>query len=229
MKIAIVVFPGSNCDRDISSAIKKISGYKPDYLWHKDKNFSNYDLIFLPGGFSYGDYLRCGAIGSNSPIMYEIKKRSLRGTKIIGICNGFQILTESKLLPGSLLQNINLKFICKKTFLKVKNNNTFFSKKYKLNEIIDVPIAHMEGRYYCSNKILKELENNEQIIFQYCNDNGDVNNINNPNGSIMNIAGIINSKGNVLGMMPHPERCSEENLGSENGIKFFRSIFESIN
>jgi len=138
MKVAIVVFPGSNCDRDIAWAIKKISGYKPDYLWHKEKNFRNYDLIILPGGFSYGDYLRCGAIGSHSPIMNEIKKRSQKGTKIIGICNGFQILTESKLLPGSLLQNENLKFICKKIFLKVKNNNTFFSKKYKLNEIRDV-------------------------------------------------------------------------------------------
>ena len=229
MKIAIVVFPGSNCDRDIAWAIKKISGYKSDYLWHKEKNFSNYDLIILPGGFSYGDYLRCGAIGSRSPIMNEIKKRSEKGIKIIGICNGFQILTESKLLPGSLLQNENLKFICKKIFLKVKNNNTFFSKKYKLNEIINVPIAHMEGRYYCSIETLKELENNKQIIFQYCNDNGNIKNTYNPNGSIMNIAGIVNLKGNVLGMMPHPERCSEELLGGENGIKFFRSIFESIN
>ena len=229
MKIAIVVFPGSNCDRDISWAIKNISGKKPDYLWHKEKNFTNYDLIILPGGFSYGDYLRCGAIGSHSPIMNEIKKRSQKGTKIIGICNGFQILTESKMLPGSLLKNENLKFICKKIFLKVKNNNTFFSKKYKLNEIINIPIAHMEGRYYCSKKTLKELENNGQIIFQYCNDNGSIKNNYNPNGSIMNIAGIINLKGNVLGMMPHPERCSEELLGGENGIKFFRSIFESIN
>ncbi len=161
--------------------------------------------------------------------MNEIKKRSQKGTKIIGICNGFQILTESKMLPGSLLKNENLKFICKKIFLKVKNNNTFFSKKYKLNEIINIPIAHMEGRYYCSKEALKELENNGQIIFQYCNDNGSVKNNYNPNGSIMNIAGIINLKGNVLGMMPHPERCSEELLGGENGIKFFRSIFESIN
>ena len=229
MKIAIVVFPGSNCDRDISWAIRNISGKKPDYLWHKEKNFTNYDLIILPGGFSYGDYLRCGAIGSQSPIMSEIKKRSKQGTKIIGICNGFQILTESKLLPGSLLQNKNLKFICKKIFLKIKNNNTFFSKKYKLNEIINVPVAHMEGRYYCNQETLKELKNNKQIIFQYCNDNGNTNDIYNPNGSIMNIAGIINLKGNVLGMMPHPERCSEEILGGENGIKFFRSIFESIN
>jgi len=213
MKVAIVVFPGSNCDRDIAWAIKKISGYKPDYLWHKEKNFRNYDLIILPGGFSYGDYLRCGAIGSHSPIMNEIKKRSQKGTKIIGICNGFQILTESKLLPGSLLQNENLKFICKKIFLKVKNNNTFFSKKYKLNEIINV----------------KELENNKQIIFQYCSNNGNIKDTDNPNGSTRNIAGIINLKGNVLGMMPHPERCSEELLGGENGINFFKSIFESIN
>ena len=229
MKVAIVVFPGSNCDRDISWAIKNICGKKPDYIWHNEKNFTNYDLIILPGGFSYGDYLRCGAIGSHSPIMKEIKKRSQNGTKIIGICNGFQILTESKMLPGSLLQNENLKFICKKIYLKVKNNNTFVSKKYKLNEIINVPIAHMEGRYYCSKETLKELENNNQIIFQYCNDNGNVKNNYNPNGSIMNIAGIVNLKGNVLGMMPHPERCSEELLGGENGIKFFKSIFESIN
>jgi phosphoribosylformylglycinamidine synthase len=161
--------------------------------------------------------------------MNEIKKRSQKGTKIIGICNGFQILTESKLLPGSLLQNENLKFICKKIFLKVKNNNTFFSKKYKLNEIINVPIAHMEGRYYCSKKTLKELENNKQIIFQYCSNNGNIKDTDNPNGSTRNIAGIINLKGNVLGMMPHPERCSEELLGGENGINFFKSIFESIN
>ena len=229
MKFGVIVFPGTWSDTDCFHAIYGECKQPVEYVWHKETDLSSYDCLILPGGFSYGDYLRCGAIGSHSPIMNEIKKRSQKGTKIIGICNGFQILTESKMLPGSLLKNENLKFICKKIYLKVKNNNTFVSKKYKLNEIINVPIAHMEGRYYCSKETLKELENNNQIIFQYCNDNGNVKNNYNPNGSIMNIAGIVNLKGNVLGMMPHPERCSEELLGGENGIKFFRSIFESIN
>ena len=229
MKVAVVVFPGSNCDRDIFSAIKKITGTKPSYLWHKEKNFSKFDLIVLPGGYSYGDYLRCGAMASHSPIMNEIKKRSKKGIPIIGICNGFQILTESKLLLGSLLQNINLKFVCNKAKIKVTNNQTIFTNKYKNNEVLKIPIAHMEGRFYCDKYTLKKLIDNEQIIFQYCDIKGNLKDANNPNGSILNIAGISNLSGNVLGMMPHPERCSEKILGGNSGIRFFESIFESFN
>ena len=195
MKALILSGYGINCEDETVNAFKTV-GIKGIIVHVNDlienpKKIKNFQILAIPGGFSYGDYLRCGAIGSHSPIMKEIKKRSQNGTKIIGICNGFQILTESKMLPGSLLQNENLKFICKKIFLKVKNNNTFFSKKYKLNEIINVPIAHMEGRYYCSKETLKELENNNQIIFQYCNDNGNVKNNYNPKSRITNISSPV--------------------------------------
>ena len=219
MKVAIVVFPGSNCDRDIAWAIKKISGYKPVYLWHKEKNFRNYDLIILPGGFSYGDYLRCGAIGSHSPIMKEIKKRSQNGTKIIGICNGFQILIESGLLPGALLNNKNIKFLSKTISLNVVNNKTSFTHLINKNDVLSMPIAHKQGNYFAGKDLIDELESDNQIAFKYKGKN--------PNGSVSNIAGILNKQKNVLGMMPHPERASDQLLGSNTGYKIFQSILES--
>ena len=202
MKIAIVVFPGSNCDRDMDVALKKF-GFKNQMVWHNDEKIPKSDLIVLPGGFSYGDYLRCGAIASTSPIMKDIVKKANDGVPVIGICNGFQILIECSLLDGALMRNNSLSFICKDIFIKSKNTNSIFTKNTK---IAKMPIAHNEGNYFVSSDQLKKIEDNDQIAFQYCDHNGNINDEANPNGSLKNIAGILNKKKNVLGMMPHPER-----------------------
>ena len=221
MKSHVIVFPGSNCDRDIAVAIKNISGHAPEMLWHKETSIHSSDLIVIPGGFSYGDYLRCGAIASTSPIMKDVVKKANDGVPILGICNGFQILIESSLLDGALMRNKSLSFICRDIFIKPKNTNSIFTK----NTIIaKMPIAHNEGNYFVSLDQLKEIKDNDQIAFQYCDQDGNISKEANPNGSLENIAGILNKQKNILGMMPHPERAAETILGCDDG----KSIFESI-
>jgi phosphoribosylformylglycinamidine synthase I len=218
MKFAVLVFPGSNCDVDMYHAVKDGLGEEVDYVWHHEADLAAYDGILLPGGFSYGDYLRPGAIARFAPVMNEVKKADEEGKLIVGICNGFQILLEAGLLPGAMRRNQSLKFHCFQTPLEVVNNQTPFTKEYQQREIISIPIAHGDGNYYCDEETLKELEANNQIVFRYKQ---------NPNGSIIDIAGITNKAGNVLGMMPHPERAVEELLGSSDGKRLFTSILST--
>lgn len=208
MKISIIIFPGSNCDQDIASSLFSITKKTPNLVWYKDSIPNNTNLIILPGGFSFGDYLRSGAIASASKIIKEVISFSKRGVPIIGICNGFQILTEANLLPGTLIINKNLKFICKEVFLKVINNNSIFSKAIK-DRVIKLPIAHKMGNYVISKNDLDKIKSNDQILFKYCSNNGDTNDKYNPNGSVENIAGIISHNKKILGMMPHPERYTK--------------------
>ena len=221
MKTHVVVFPGSNCDRDVAVAIGKIIGSLPKMVWHKDTSIDQSDLIVVPGGFSYGDYLRCGAMASTSPIMKSIIENADKGVPVLGICNGFQILIESGLLQGALMRNNSLSFICRDVIIKPTNSKTIFTNKSKISKM---PIAHNEGNFFASDDQIKKMEDNDQIAFQYCNENGDINDESNPNGSIKNIAGILNENKNVLGMMPHPERAAESIHGCEDG----KTIFESI-
>lgn len=216
MKFAVLVFPGSNCDLDMYHAIKDELGEEAEYVWHDATDLSAYDGVLVPGGFSYGDYLRCGAMANQSNVMKEVKKAAEAGKPVLGICNGFQILTEAGLLPGALLRNRDLKFICRTVELKVENNDTLFTNGYAANEVIHIPIAHGEGNYYCDDATLQSLKENNQIVFTY---NGE-----NPNGSLENIAGIVNERGNVLGMMPHPERAVSKVVGGADGLALFKSI-----
>ncbi|MDC3417487.1 phosphoribosylformylglycinamidine synthase subunit PurQ [Aquibacillus salsiterrae] len=215
MKFAVIVFPGSNCDRDMYHAAKDALGEEAELVWYQTANLEDYDAVLLPGGFSYGDYLRCGAIASTSHIVTEIKKHAEKGKPVLGVCNGFQILLESGLLPGAMLRNKNLKFMCHFENLVVQNNKTMFSSAFSEQEVIALPIAHGEGNYYCDEATLQQLKDNHQIVFTYEN---------NPNGSVHDIAGIVNKEGNVLGMMPHPERAVEDILGGADGLKLFKSI-----
>ena len=219
MKFAVIVFPGSNCDNDAYYVVEKHLGLSVDFVWHKDNNLDGYDCIIIPGGFSYGDYLRAGAVARFSNIMEEIKKASIKGKLIIGICNGFQILVESGLLPGALITNNSTSFISKNINLQVVNNESIFTSNYVKNETISMPIAHKQGNYYANSELLAQLKDNNQIAFKYTN---------NPNGSCDDIAGIFNDKKNILGMMPHPERASENILGSQDGIKIFESMISKI-
>ncbi len=228
MKFGIVVFPGSNCDGDCYNVVKDVLCQEVDYIWHKETAVTGYDALILPGGFSYGDYLRTGAIARFSPIMPAVIDFAHQGGLLLGICNGFQILLEAGLLPGVMLRNRSLKFICDKVYLKVKRNDTPFSNKLQPNEVINVPIAHGEGNYFCDAETLAELQGENRILFTYCNSNGQEENAFNPNGSVANIAGIINKQGNVLGMMPHPERCSEQILGGTDGYNIFASMLQSF-
>jgi phosphoribosylformylglycinamidine synthase len=228
VKVAVIVFPGSNCDHDAYIAFKKILKQPTDFVWHKETNLDPYDIIVLPGGFSYGDYLRCGAIARFSPVMKEVIEKANQGTKIIGICNGFQILTESGLLPGALTMNKDRQFICRDVYLKVENNQTVFTHLCGDNEVLTIPIAHSEGNYYCSDEELDQLKSNNQIVFRYSTYEGIITSEANPNGSIENIAGIINKKGNVLGMMPHPERNAEHLLGNADGNRVLSSLIDSF-
>ena len=227
MKFGVVIFPGSNCDKDIIFAIQNTIGQQVVELWHKDQDLQNCDVIFLPGGFSYGDYLRSGAIAKFSPIMKEVINFAENGGYLIGICNGFQILTESGLLPGALLHNTNNKFICKNVYLKVNNHNSLITNKYN-GQAIKIPIAHGEGRFFADDITLQELEKNNQIIFKYCDKNGNISDDSNPNGSLANIAGICNKNKNVFGMMPHPERAADPLLSNIDGINLFKSIINYI-
>ena len=224
--ISIIIFPGSNCDRDLMIAVEKNLGIKPDLIWHQTRNIKKTDLIFLPGGFSYGDYLRAGIIATKSPAISEVIRLSKKGIPVVGICNGFQILTECNLLEGALLKNSSQLFKCEDVFLKVISKNKFTSG-YKKNEVISFPIAHSQGNYFVDDQKLKELEDNEQIIFKYTSKEGLINNSFNPNGSKNNIAGIVNKKKNVLGLMPHPERATDK-FSSRDGKIFFKSIYEMI-
>ncbi|MFJ7916767.1 MULTISPECIES: phosphoribosylformylglycinamidine synthase subunit PurQ [unclassified Lysinibacillus] len=216
MKFAVLVFPGSNCDIDMYHAIKDELGEEVEYVWHTATDLSGFDGILVPGGFSYGDYLRCGAMANQSNIMAEVKKAADAGKPVLGVCNGFQILTEAGLLPGALLRNKNLKFMCRTIPLKVENNNTLFTNQYELGQIINIPIAHGEGNYYCDEETLQQLKDNNQIVFTYSGEN--------PNGSLEDIAGITNERGNVLGMMPHPERAVDALVGGADGLAVFKSI-----
>jgi phosphoribosylformylglycinamidine synthase I len=227
VKVGVIVFPGSNCDHDVYYAYKKVLGIPTEFVWHKEQDLTGFDTIILPGGFSYGDYLRCGAIARFSPVMKAVIEGAQKGKKIIGICNGFQILTEAGLLPGALLKNDSRQFVCKNVFLRVENNKTCFTHLCNLQDIIQVPIAHGEGSYYCDADTLKEINDNGQVLFRYCNEEASTDKIYNPNGSVENIAGVMNAGGNVLGMMPHPERNAEALLGTAHGIKIFKSLVEN--
>jgi len=222
MKVAIIVFPGTNCDRDTKWAFEKL-GAKVDFIWHTEDNLHNYDLVVLPGGFSYGDYLRSGAIARFSPVMKNVSEFAKKGGYVLGICNGFQILLESHLLPGAMTRNENLHFISKFHHLKVVDNNNKFLQELKVGEIINIPIAHAEGNYKVDNETLKKMYDNGQVLLKYCDENG---NELNPNGSIDSIAGICNKTKNVFGLMPHPERAMESILGGVDGVKMLMGFFK---
>lgn len=225
MQTAVVIFPGSNCDRDVIHAIGAITGTVVKPVWHKETAVpEGTDLVVIPGGFSYGDYLRCGAMAARSPIMASVKEHAAAGRLVIGICNGFQVLTESKLLPGTLMTNKTLTFICKPCFLKVEKNDTPFTSGYGKHQVVQFPIAHHDGLFFLRPDALEKLEGNGQVVFRYCSPSGNVDLDANPNGSLNNIAGIVNEGGNVLGLMPHPERASEKILGGEDGALMWKSI-----
>ena len=223
MKSSVIVFPGSNCDRDVAVALEKLQ-FKNSMVWHKDTELPKSDLIVIPGGFSYGDYLRSGAIAAKSNILTEVIDAGKKGALILGICNGFQILIECGLLQGALLRNSGLKFISKNIFVKVQSNNNNFFSKYKRNDVLKLNIAHNEGNYFTNKKHLKELEDNDLIPIKYCNEKGNIDIESNPNGSVNNIAGIFNNKKNILGMMPHPERMIDKVLSEEDGLDLFSSL-----
>ena len=225
-RVGVLVFPGSNCDYDAYYAVKKVLGQKAEFVWHKNKELRYYDAIVIPGGFSYGDYLRAGAIAQFSPIMEEVEKFARDGNLVIGICNGFQVLVEMDLLPGALIPNDHLKFRCEQTNLQVINNETRFTSGYEEQEVIKMPIAHQSGNYYADEETIKQLEEQNRIAFKYCDPTGKITEEANPNGSQNNIAGIVNKNGNILGMMPHPERAMEKILGSTDGKTIFKSLLE---
>ncbi len=232
MKFGVVVFPGSNCDDDMIHVMGTVLGQDVRKLWHKDtealNDFTTGDCVFLPGGFSYGDYLRSGAIASHSPIMASVKEFANKVGFVWGICNGFQVLCETGLLPGALLNNNNHKFICKNIFLRTETANSPITGNLKKNQTVKIPIAHADGRYFASDEVLKQLNENDQILFRYSSEGGDVSETFNPNGSCENIAGICNEGRNVFGMMPHPERCAEETLGNEDGRLLFESLLSFV-
>lgn len=228
LRATVIVFPGSNCDHDAFFALRKILGVDARFVWHKEESLGETDLVVLPGGFSYGDYLRCGAIARFSPIMKEIIRFAGQGGTVMGICNGFQVLCEAGLLPGALVRNQHLRFVCKDVYIRVENAETRFTTRCSTGDVLKVPVAHGEGNYIIDDGGLEELEKNRQIVFRYCDVNGEVSETVNPNGSLDNIAGIVNRDGNVLGMMPHPERSMEDLLGKSDGKKIFQSVIDAI-
>jgi phosphoribosylformylglycinamidine synthase subunit PurQ / glutaminase len=233
VKAGVIVFPGSNCDRDVQVALAASmaaggTNHAPLMIWHRETALPDVDLIVVPGGFSYGDYLRCGAMAAHSPIMREVVTKAKAGLPVLGICNGFQILTESGLLPGALMRNASLKFICKDVFLKVERTAAPFTAKYGKGQVVRFPIAHAEGNYFADAETLKRLEGEGQIAFRYASADGKVSADSNPNGAALNIAGIVNDKGNVLGMMPHPERLADSLLGGTDGKKMFDGLVEAL-
>ena len=228
VKIGVIVFPGSNCDHDAHYVAETIMEQDARLIWHKEGSLGDVDVVVLPGGFSYGDYLRCGAIARFSPVMKDVVRFANNGGIVIGICNGFQVLTEAGLLPGVLLRNKSLLFICKYLHLRVDNANTRFTNNCVPGEVLEIPIAHGEGNYFTDPDTLKRIEDNQQVVFRYCNRTGHLSDEANPNGSINSIAGIINEAGNVLGMMPHPERASDPILRHTDGRKIFDSIIQSF-
>jgi phosphoribosylformylglycinamidine synthase len=226
MKFGVVTFPGSNCDEDMVYVLQDIMGQKVERLWHKDTDLKGVDFVVLPGGFSFGDYLRSGAIAKLSPIMGEVINHANKGGYVLGVCNGFQILTESGLLEGALLHNNNQKFICKNVFLKASSQSAAISKGLNAEKTLKIPIAHGEGRFYADQETLKKIEDNDQIIFKYCSETGIISDEFNPNGALMNIAGITNSGKNVFGMMPHPERAADRFIANEDGKLIFESLLK---
>jgi phosphoribosylformylglycinamidine synthase subunit PurQ / glutaminase len=227
-KIGVVVFPGSNCDHDAYYAFKKVLDCDTRFLWHKETNIKESDLIILPGGFSYGDYLRTGSIARFSPIMNTVIDFAEKGGHVVGICNGFQILLEAGLLPGVMLKNKSLQFVCKDVYLSIANNNTVFTKDISPDKVLKIPVAHGEGNYFADETTLSQLEENNQIVFRYSSPDNEIDDIYNPNGSVKNIAGIVNKQGNILGMMPHPERSCDPLLGKTDGQLIFRSVINNI-
>ena len=228
MKFGVVVFPGSNCDRDMQYVLKDVMNCEVEMLWHKEHSLRGCDFIVLPGGFSYGDYLRSGAIARFSPIMKEVIEFANKGGYVLGICNGFQILTEAHLLPGVLMHNNSRKFICKNIFMKAETTNSLVTSKMDKGQVIKVPIAHGEGKFFADENTIKTLNENDQVLFRYCNESGEITNDSNPNGATDNIAGICNSGRNVFGMMPHPERASDNVLGNIDGKIIFESILNLV-
>ena len=224
MKFGIVVFPGSNCDHDVYHVAKHVLGHEAAFLWHKDTSFAAIDCVVLPGGFAHGDYLRAGAIARFSPIMKAVEAFATRGGLVFGICNGFQVLSEAGLLPGALMRNAGLKYVCRDVFLRVERQDTPFTARIKQGTVLKLPVGHGEGCYYAPEEILKELEEKRQVVFRYCDAGGQVTADSNPNGSLRGIAGVCNARGNVLGLMPHPDRCAEEVLGNAQGRRLFDSI-----
>ena len=229
MNAVVVVFPGSNCDSDCFHALSSVTGNRVQYVWHKDRELPKTDLVVLPGGFSYGDYLRCGAIARFSPILSEVARHVQQGRPVIGICNGFQILLEAGLLPGAMLRNRSLQFACKFVTIQVCNNQTIFTRAYRKGQLLSIPIAHGEGNYYADSDTLKKLKDTGRIAFRYVTERGEHLDSANPNGSVDSIAGIFNERKNVLGMMPHPERASERILSSEDGQGVWESLMEGVN
>ena len=228
MNPAVIVFPGSNCDRDVMVALEQSLGKPPLMVWHGDSELPNVDLIVVPGGFSYGDYLRSGAMAAHSPIVREVVARAQRGVAVLGICNGFQVLTECGLLPGALMRNSGLKFVCRDVLLRVENGATRFTRSYRPGQVIRVPIAHHDGNYFADADTLKRLEDERRIAFRYCDGDGQATEAANPNGSQGNIAGILNEGGTVLGMMPHPERLADKALGGDDGRAMFDGLVEAL-
>ena len=229
MKFGVVTFPGSNCDQDMIYVLETILGQEVINLWHKDTSLQGVDFVVLPGGFSYGDYLRSGAIAKYSPIMEQVIAHGKKGGNILGVCNGFQILCETGLLPGALLHNNNQKFICKNVFLKPESASTMLTRGLDVDKAYKIPIAHGEGRYFASPKVIEELNEKDQVLFRYCDDSGQVSDSVNPNGSVDNIAGVCNSGRNIFGMMPHPERAADVELGNTDGKLLFDSILGLVN
>jgi phosphoribosylformylglycinamidine synthase subunit PurQ / glutaminase len=228
MKFGVVIFPGSNCDEDMIYVLNNIFGQEVERLWHKDADLKGCDFIVLPGGFSYGDYLRSGAIARFSPIMEKVIEHCNNGGYALGVCNGFQVLCEAGLLPGALLHNTSRKFICKNVYIKAQNNNTLVTRSIDADRALKIPIAHGEGRYYLPESDLKKLNDNGQVLFRYCDENGKVTDAANPNGALENIAGVCNAGKNVFGMMPHPERASDFELGNIDGRAIFESILDTV-
>jgi len=228
MKFGVIVFPGSNCDHDAFWTAREVARQPATLLWHESHDLENCDVIVVPGGFAYGDYLRTGAIAKFSPVMAAVKRFAQDGGLVIGICNGFQILCEAGLLPGALMRNRGLKYVCKPVHIRVENAATPFTNMCRQGEVLEIPIGHMEGNYFCDAQTLEELKHNRQIVFRYCTPQGEIADAANPNGSLDNIAGIANSGHNVLGMMPHPERASEPVLGSTDGMKVFESLVQAF-
>ena len=227
MNLSIIRFPGSNCDDDTRYALERL-GAPVRMVWHLEENLGGADVVIIPGGFSYGDYLRSGAVAAKSPIMDAVRTFAERGGPVLGICNGFQILTEAGLLPGALTRNPALHFVCKSVHLRVEKTDTRFTKEYEDSQVLNVPVAHNEGRYYADMNTLTRLERQERVVFRYCTPEGEIDEAASPNGSLNNIAGIVNERGNVLGMMPHPERAADALLGSEDGLPLFRSLLEGL-
>ena len=228
MKFGVVTFPGSNCDQDIIDVLSRIMGQPVKNLWHKNQELKGADMIILPGGFSYGDYLRSGAIARFSPVMQEVIQFAKKGGYVLGICNGFQILTEAGLVPGALLHNENRKFICRNIYLKPASSNSLLTSELDLNKVLKIPIAHGEGNYFARPDVIKSIEDQDQVLFRYCDEFGNVTPESNPNGSMHNIAGICNTERNVFGMMPHPERAADPILGNQDGVAIFESILKSV-